>query len=142
MPGTDNNLTTGQEADPVVTHLAEAEQRWGTAESFRNSNYPTALEHLGKALRSLADVPLLLRAVQAALELHKPEGYTETHIYCATHEARAGSRVISDIAEREACPRCATARRVRCWQSYCPDEWPCPTYTAITAELTRKEDAK
>jgi hypothetical protein len=141
MPGTDNNLTTGQEADLADEFLTAAEARWDTAENFRNSSYPTALEHLGKALRSVADVPVLLRAVRAVRALHKPEGYTETYTYCATHEAHAGSRVISDIAECEACSRCVTTRRVRCWQSSCPDEWPCPTDAAITKALTGANDA-
>jgi hypothetical protein len=69
MPEPDKNLTPGQEQDAVAAYLTAAHERWGTAENFRNSSYPTALEHLGKALRSLADAPPLIAAVRAALEL-------------------------------------------------------------------------
>ena len=56
-------------ADRVAAYLAAAQERWGTADGMTWHDYATALELLGKALRSLADVPRLIAAVEAALEL-------------------------------------------------------------------------
>jgi hypothetical protein len=55
-------------ADPSE-YLAAVQERWGAADGMTWHDYPTALELLGQALRSLADVPRLLAAVEAALAL-------------------------------------------------------------------------
>lgn len=101
----DEKVTASQEVDPVVTYLAEAEQRWETAENARWQDYPTAL-------RSLADVPRLLAAVEAARNVH----YLREN------------------------PRMESGDDTHC--GLCGRRWPCverqATDAAITAALTGK----
>jgi len=49
--------------DPVATHLQEVQERWDTAE---NAVYSTLLGR-AQALVSLADIPRLVAALEAAL---------------------------------------------------------------------------
>jgi hypothetical protein len=141
----DEKVTPRQEADPADEFLTAAEQRWETAENARWQDYPTALEHLGKALRSTADVPLLLRAVRAVREIHWPREITETTV-CTAHASgskwRRSATLAEFRAETRACPDCLEIRKVICDHCGCPnDEWPCPTSEAITRALTGENDA-
>jgi hypothetical protein len=136
----DNNLTASQIADPVVTYLAEAEQRWDAAGNFRNSSYPTALEHLGKALRSLADIPLLLRAVRAGLAHHQDDSYGRCitcREFCTCVEDAYGA-LPSPVPQAT-----GYAVMARAWEN-CPHDFepfPCKERRDITAALTGENDA-
>ncbi len=58
--------------DGTTAYLAEVRERWDTAHPATWHDYATALEHLASALRSAADVPRLLAAVEAARSHHRP----------------------------------------------------------------------
>ena len=105
----DERVTPGQEADPAGAFLTAAEQRWDTAENARWQDYPTALEHLSKALRSLADIPRLLRAVRVPLRLHHPLPAPDPQ-----------------HPNRRVCDRC-------------DQPWPCYEYEQIARALTGKD---
>ena len=68
-PEPDTDMTSGQEADPVVAYLAGVRERWALADGLKWDDYGSALFCLAKALRSLADVPRLLAAVRAVRRL-------------------------------------------------------------------------
>jgi hypothetical protein len=140
-------------ADRVAAWLAAVQERWGAAEGMTWHDYPTALEHLGQALRSLADVPRLLAAVEAALAKHKPTPSVRL-VPCEAHKRWRGSLVgAPDIGQefetenlrvRRACPACQVFDEPYCgtcvggegrWQ-----DWPCAEYRAITTELLRGTD--
>ena len=116
--------------DPVTAELATIREDFRvTADLERLGGYKThtaALRH----------GTVLLAVVEVVLALHRPDGYTQTIGPCSSHEQRATSRVTRDLEAMRACPRCVVVEHVRCWQSGCPDEWPCPTYLAIQSALT------
>ena len=96
-------------------------------------DYPTALELLGAALRSLADVPRLLAAVEVALAPHVPREQ-RTRLPCERH--RQWHLMPIGLAEMDACAACSVAVSQVCSYCQCPhDEWPCQPYQAITAAL-------
>jgi hypothetical protein len=136
----DNKVTTGQEADPADAFLAEAEQRWETAENARWQDYPTALEHLSKALRSTADVPRLLAAVRKVRERHGPGRNVVLGGTCLVHENhRFFSITAIEAATVDACQDCEGATYLSC--AACGDHVPldrCPDRVAITEALTGK----
>ncbi len=71
------------------------------------------------AVHGSADLDCLVAALEAALALHRPDGLH---------------------GERQ--PDGQWAEHARCWQATCPDEWPCPTYEAISAALLGESAAR
>jgi hypothetical protein len=114
-PEPEIKMAAGQEPDPAAAYLAGARDRWSTADTMTWHDYATALELLAKALRSLADVPRLLKAVEAALTVHR----------------------------RRDNPRMITGEDAHC--GACGHEWPCTNYRAarkaIAEALTGEEPA-
>ena len=111
--------------DPVAAYLAEARAR------FSNTNYAITTESprmLSVAVASTSDVPPLLAAVEAVLDLHKPDGYTWVIKPCVLHGMWSEPDVRVLAATRRDCPDCTVRESARCWQSSCPGEWPCSTY--------------
>lgn len=89
--------------DKVTAYLAEVEQRCDTASHATWQDYATALELLGGALRSLADVSRLLTAVRAVLDLHQPFGiYDDCGHEHTTQEVIEGDAI--DTGLFYACP--------------------------------------
>jgi hypothetical protein len=93
------------------------------------------------------DFRALLKAVEAALELHRRgEKPVTTHHVCPHHVITRRSRGGSQWRDLvNACSDCAVTEKYVCAHEQCrtecpdDDEWPCPTYFAITAELTGEE---
>lgn len=90
-----------------------------------------------------ADVPRLIKAVEAVLKLHRPQESVVRNI-CAAHATgpkwRKSSTLAVFRAEVDACPDCRKEDVQVCAHCDCPnDTWPCPTYAAITAALTGEE---
>jgi hypothetical protein len=86
-------------------------------------------------------VDALLAAVEAALELHRPQEVPVSRI-CPAHASgplwRASATLAQFRDEIEVCSDCLTEPDVFCAE--CRDEnWPCPTYAAITRALTGED---
>jgi hypothetical protein len=82
------------------------------------------------------DVPTLLAAVDAVLDLHKPEGRTYEIELCDEHTSMPSVTAPVRFEVQSACPSCRRTERVICWQNACRDYgWPCPTYQAISRAL-------
>lgn len=89
------------------------------------------------------DVPRLVAAVEAALALHRPDGYSLEIKPCELHSVTRISMAPTDLAAAQrACPDCRVTEYVRCWQHGCPGPWPCPTYQALAGELLSKDAGK
>ena len=90
----------------------------GIRERYTRTHAPITGNSVTTLFASASDIPLLLAAVEKVLELHKPvwESYVD-----------------GDGIERGSY-ECA-----ECEPPGTPDNWPCNTYRAITAELTGKE---
>jgi hypothetical protein len=91
-------------------------------------------------------MPLLVAAVEAALKLHRPLESVVRNI-CAAHATgskwRKSATLAEFRAEVEACPDCRKEDVQVCAHCQCPDdEWPCPTYRAITTALTGDKPAR
>jgi len=85
-------------------------------------------------------VPALLKAVEAVLALHRPDGYSLAVRPCEHHSVTRTDLAAADLAAAQrACPDCRVTEYARCWQHGCPGPWPCPTYSALAAELLTKE---
>jgi hypothetical protein len=130
MTGPDEKVTTGQEADPADEFLTAAEAH---AADERQFVLP------GSGQWSCLDVPLLVAAVRAVLDLHKPDGFVGAVTLCDEHLIWQKPLTEAIRQQRIACPDCGVTEHPRCWHAGCPDEWPCPTYTAITAALAGKD---
>jgi hypothetical protein len=90
-------------------------------------------------VNSADDIPLLLTALEAALALHTRQDkpvHCWDHV-CDAHRDQFGFPVQPPPRD---CPDCRFRDMYVCKHCQCPnDEWPCPTYLAITAALTGKE---
>jgi hypothetical protein len=127
-------------ADPVVAELARIRDR---AED--------EMRHVDRAPEdvpwSCEDVPRLLAALEAVLELHKPVVRC-TSRPCDDHRfvSRGLLRPISWQewrAEVDACTVCTATERQVCatCRNTCPDDdvWPCPTAAVISRALLGEE---
>lgn len=97
------------------------------------------------AERSAEDVPFLLGAIEAVLELHhRRDEPVKTRHVCRVHAYlhHPSPQWRSDV---DSCPDCTVTEKRVCAEPSCrhecpdDDDWPCPTVRAITAELTRQE---
>lgn len=88
------------------------------------------------------DFERLIKAVEAVLDLHRPQESVVRNI-CAAHanpKLRKSATLAVFRAEVDACPDCRKEDVQVCAHCDCPnDTWPCPTYRAITDALTGKE---
>ena len=91
---------------------------------------------------SNADAARLLAAVEAVLNLHcRSEKPTRTHNVCGEHARRRPRAAFLPEWRKavDACPDCTVTEKYvcDCCRHTCPDddEWPCPTYRAISAAL-------
>jgi hypothetical protein len=83
-------------------------------------------------------VPSLLAGLEAALKLHarqeKPVRSWDFDLRCAEHDWTKAT--VRSFEEVRRCPACSYRERWVCKHCRCPDdEWPCPTYRAITEAL-------
>jgi hypothetical protein len=106
-------------------------------------------DHVAETMGNLPDaafivtartaMPRLVAAVEAVLELHTRQ---DKPVLCWDHvcDAHRDKRGIPVQPPPRDCPGCRFHEMRVCQYCSCPnDEWPCPTYRAITAALTGEE---
>jgi hypothetical protein len=89
--------------------------------------------------------PLLVAAIEAVLKLHvrqdKPIRTYDLDLRCEAHDWTKHAVRAFDVVRE--CPDCTYRERYVCSNRDCrEDEWPCPTYLAISAELTKGGDRR
>jgi hypothetical protein len=88
---------------------------------------------------STSPIPRLLAAVEAVLNLHVMQ---ETPVLCWDRvcDAHRDKRGVAVQPPPGDCPDCRFRDMWVCRHCNCPnDEWPCPTYRAISAALLGEE---
>ena len=123
--------------DPVAAYLAGASERYETA---ADAVYSTLLGR-AQALTSLDDVPCLVAGYGRLLELHvKMDKPARHYHHCPAHAYDPETRSFGSFETVRDCPDCTYTEVWLCKHCECPnDEWPCPTYQAISAALLGKE---
>lgn len=90
----------------------------------------------------VADVERLRAALEAVLEVHQPKRQVVRHL-CSVHGVAVGAARMRSVAYRnevEVCAGCRKEEVTACSHCQCPhDEWPCPTYQAISGALLGEE---
>lgn len=130
-------------SDPVAAYLTKVRQDIDRLGVLYDAGYAVSAQEWGTSMQACADdVPRLLAAVEAVLELHvkmdKPARYYE---HCPVHAFDPETRSFGSFETVRTCPDCTYREVWLCKHCECPnDEWPCPTYQAISAGLSGKED--
>jgi hypothetical protein len=133
--------TPPETTDPLAL-LEEMAARAGIFARFGPPRHAQGFgsEIYNAAISSAEDVPALLAALRAVLELHvRSDKPVRTHNLCRDHSAlhHHSGRFPREVIE--ICPECVATEKYVCAHCHheCPDDdqWPCPTVQAITREL-------